>query len=67
MSIPVSDCKAVRAAGRGSLAQIDSAGASPARIIPLINAVAILPEPMKPQRGMLRDDLSLIGYEEARP
>ncbi len=50
MSTPVSDCKAVRAAGSGSLAQIDSAGASPARIIPLIKAVAILPEPMKPQR-----------------
>ncbi len=54
----MSECKAVRAAGSGSLAQIASAGASPARIIPLIKAVAILPEPMKPQRGMLFDGLS---------
>ncbi len=58
MPMPVSDCKAVRAAGSGSLAQIASVGASPARIIPLIKAVAIFPEPMKPQRVMLLDDLS---------
>src|SRR5262249_19641065 len=40
------------ALGSGSLAQIDSIGAIPARIIPLINAVAILPDPMNPQRFM---------------
>src|SRR5262245_60405906 len=51
-SMPVSARKAVRAVSSGSLALIASRVASPARIIPLIRAVAILPEPMKPQRAM---------------
>ena len=57
---PVSACKSGRAAGSGSLAQIESAGATPARSIPLTSAVAILPAPMKPQPNSDFADLATL-------
>ena len=51
-SIPASVRQGVRAAASGSLARIVAGVGTPARSMPRIRAVAILPAPMKPQRGL---------------
>ncbi len=60
-----------RAAGSGSLAQIESTEATPARINPLTSAVAILPAPMKPQpnsdfAGLATLETSLMNLPRKR-